>query len=97
MDAAYYISRVLIPPLERIFNLVGADVRSWFDEMPRTLHVDELDLALSPSKEKAIAVEDAFKIDDHFMSSRCMICNVLTPEGKCLSLFVDSRSHGMTT
>ncbi|KAL4267165.1 DNA polymerase [Pleurotus pulmonarius] len=27
LDAQYYITRVLIPPLERIFNLVGADVR----------------------------------------------------------------------
>ncbi|KAG8419103.1 DNA polymerase zeta [Metarhizium acridum] len=26
----------LIPPLERIFNLVGANVRQWYDEMPRS-------------------------------------------------------------
>lgn len=35
LDAEYYISRVLIPPLQRIFSLVGADVRSWYDEMPK--------------------------------------------------------------
>lgn len=35
LDAEYYISKTLIPPLERIFNLVGANVRSWYEEMPR--------------------------------------------------------------
>ena len=35
LDAEYYISKTLIPPLERIFNLVGANVRSWYDDMPK--------------------------------------------------------------
>ena len=35
LDAEYYISKVLIPPLERFFNLVGANVRSWYEEMPK--------------------------------------------------------------
>lgn len=35
LDADYYISKTLIPPLERIFNLVGANVRSWFEDMPK--------------------------------------------------------------
>ena len=35
LDAEYYISKTLIPPLERIFNLVGANVRSWYENMPK--------------------------------------------------------------
>ena len=35
IDAEYYISKTLIPPLERIFNLVGANVRSWYEDMPK--------------------------------------------------------------
>ena len=35
LDSEYYISKNIIPPLERIFNLVGANVRGWFDEMPK--------------------------------------------------------------
>lgn len=35
LDAEYYITKNLIPPLERIFNLVGANVRQWYDEMPK--------------------------------------------------------------
>ncbi|KAI0778186.1 hypothetical protein BD413DRAFT_507367 [Trametes elegans] len=84
IDANYYISRVLIPPLERIFNLVGADVRSWFDEMPKSLRVDQGDVPLSPrKKKKSVMVANAFKIDDHFTSSHCLICGALTPEVLC--------------
>ena len=86
LDANYYISRVLIPPLERIFNLVGADVRSWYDDMPKSLRVDQPDVTLSPRKnKKSVMVANAFKIDDHFTSSHCLICGALTPEGPCLS------------
>ncbi|KAK4198463.1 putative DNA polymerase zeta catalytic subunit [Triangularia verruculosa] len=35
LDADYYIEKNLVPPLERIFNLVGANVRSWYDEIPK--------------------------------------------------------------
>lgn len=35
LDYEYYITRVLIPPLERIFNLMGADVRGWYKELPK--------------------------------------------------------------
>lgn len=36
LDHEYYITRVIIPPLERIFNLMGVNVKEWFREMPRT-------------------------------------------------------------
>ncbi|PFH57495.1 hypothetical protein XA68_14992 [Ophiocordyceps unilateralis] len=39
LDADYYIAKTLIPPLERIFNLVGASVRQWYDEMPKVRRV----------------------------------------------------------
>jgi DNA polymerase zeta len=45
LDAEYYISKALIPPLERIFNLVGASVRSWFDEMPKFQRIRRVDVA----------------------------------------------------
>lgn len=39
LDAEYYITKNLIPPLERIFNLVGANVRAWYDEMPKVQRI----------------------------------------------------------
>ncbi|KAF9015170.1 hypothetical protein BDQ17DRAFT_1403881 [Cyathus striatus] len=41
LDTTYYITQVLIPPLERIFNLVGASVRQWYQEMPRVSSIVE--------------------------------------------------------
>ncbi|KAG7917801.1 hypothetical protein KL927_002544 [Ogataea polymorpha] len=43
LDAFYYITKVLIPPLQRIFNLCGVDVNKWFDELPRNLIAPNLD------------------------------------------------------
>ncbi|KAK4183761.1 putative DNA polymerase zeta catalytic subunit [Podospora australis] len=38
LDAEYYITKNIMPPLARIFHLVGADVRSWYDELPKVQH-----------------------------------------------------------
>ena len=82
IDASYYISRVLIPPLERIFNLVGADVRAWYDEMPKTITVDERDpLALSPKKRAPVHTA-RLKIDEHFHSTRCLTCGHTASDGE---------------
>ncbi|KIK47777.1 hypothetical protein CY34DRAFT_73289 [Suillus luteus UH-Slu-Lm8-n1] len=84
LDASYYISRVLIPPLERIFNLVGADVRSWFDDMPKAIRVNHPNpLAMSPKKQRITA--NRLKIDEHFQSSQCLACGGLSSDGICES------------
>lgn len=81
LDASYYISRVLIPPLERIFNLVGADVRSWFDDMPKAIRaIHPNPLAMSPKKQMLAA--NRFKIDEHFQSSQCLVCGGSSSDGR---------------
>ncbi|CDZ96255.1 DNA polymerase zeta, catalytic subunit [Phaffia rhodozyma] len=35
LDGEYYIQNMLIPPLGRVFNLLGADVAGWYRTMPR--------------------------------------------------------------
>lgn len=35
LDSDYYITRVLVPPLQRVFGLVGADVKEWERGVPR--------------------------------------------------------------
>jgi len=83
LDAGYYISRVLIPPLERIFNLVGANVRAWYDEMPRTIKADKIDpITSSPQKTRKEASNNRFKIDEHFQSSKCLVCGDVAPGGE---------------
>lgn len=36
LDYEYYITRVLIPPLERIFNLMGVNVKEWYRNMSKS-------------------------------------------------------------
>jgi DNA polymerase zeta len=42
LDSEYYIVKTLIPPLERIFNLVGVDVKPWYTEMPKKSKMSKL-------------------------------------------------------
>ncbi|KAF8122365.1 hypothetical protein EV363DRAFT_1360228, partial [Boletus edulis] len=82
IDASYYITRVLIPPPERIFNLVGADVRAWYDEMPKTTTVDEQDPLVHSPRKCAPVHANGFKIDEHFQSARCLTCSCTAWDGK---------------
>lgn len=36
LDYEYYITRVLIPPLERVFNLIGVNVKEWYGNMTKS-------------------------------------------------------------
>ncbi len=82
LDADYYITRVLIPPLERIFNLVGADVRQWFTEMPRVKSTGLETVTASPSKRRKLAEDNEDvpgspsrrDIEEHLHNTRCLAC-----------------------
>lgn len=90
LDAEYYISKNLIPPLERIFNLVGANVRNWYDEMPKYQRVRRVDANLQlqgHSKELAISKKT---LESYMKSSSCLVCKEKLVLGgsicpKCLS------------
>ncbi|KAA1065375.1 DNA polymerase zeta, variant 2 [Puccinia graminis f. sp. tritici] len=41
LDAEYYINRVFIPALSRIFNIIGVDVAAWYQAMPRMIRVSK--------------------------------------------------------
>lgn len=81
LDALYYITRVLIPPLERIFNLVGADVKQWFNEMPKTL-IPELVSPRKPKTVQASQTPDRININEHFQSTQCLSCGGLASQSK---------------
>jgi DNA polymerase zeta len=74
LDAEYYISKNLIPPLERIFNLVGANVRNWYDEMPKVQRIRRVDANLQlqgQSKELAITKKT---LESYMKPSSCLVC-----------------------
>lgn len=72
LDAEYYISKNLIPPLERIFNLVGANVRQWYDEMPKFQRIRRIEAAvLGASRDLVISKRT---LESYMKSSSCLVC-----------------------
>ncbi|GAA5969258.1 hypothetical protein JCM11641_007531 [Rhodosporidiobolus odoratus] len=81
LDATHYITRMIIPPLERIFNLMGVDVKSWYREMSKSKRV------LKSGGANGIK---PVMLDEHFISDRCIACN--GPKGNG-GLCSDCLSH----
>lgn len=81
LDAEYYISKNLIPPLERIFNLVGANVRQWFDEMPKVQRIRNITLPLTSRPDNAAGQSTSLKktLESYMKSSACLVCRAKLP------------------
>jgi len=75
LDAEYYISKNLIPPLERIFNLVGANVRQWYDEMPKVQRIR----MLSAAKDGENGGKGRKTMESYMGSSLCLVCRAKLP------------------
>ncbi|KAH8907602.1 hypothetical protein BR93DRAFT_926626 [Coniochaeta sp. PMI_546] len=75
LDAEYYISKNIIPPLERIFNLVGANVRQWYDEMPKVQRIRRVD-ASALSGPATVAAWKKKTLEAYLKSASCSVCGV---------------------
>ncbi|APA07252.1 hypothetical protein sscle_02g020220 [Sclerotinia sclerotiorum 1980 UF-70] len=73
LDAEYYISKNLIPPLERIFNLMGANVRSWYDEMPKVQRVRRIEMNFDQGQLKELGINKK-TLESYMKSSSCLVC-----------------------
>ena len=74
LDSEYYISKNLIPPLERIFNLVGANVRSWYDEMPKVQRIRRVGNNFQPDRDSKEPGASKKTLESYMKSSSCLIC-----------------------
>ena len=72
LDAEYYISKNLIPPLERIFNLVGANVRQWYDEMPKFQRIRRVEAGTLPNGKEPLFSKKT--LESYMKSSSCLVC-----------------------
>lgn len=88
LDAEYYISKNLIPPLERIFNLVGANVRAWYDEMPKVQRIRNItvpDTATTAGKKATL--------ESYLRSSSCIVCRTKLPTSTPAQLRLAQQQH----
>ncbi|XP_075718396.1 DNA polymerase zeta catalytic subunit [Rhinoderma darwinii] len=75
LNATYYITKQILPPLNRIFSLIGVDVFSWYDELPR------IQKAYSTVRNELDARKGT--ISQYFTTLHCPICDELTQHGIC--------------
>jgi DNA polymerase elongation subunit (family B) len=66
LHGIYYITKQIIPPLCRMFNLIGADIESWFNTMPKSFLVTEFPEDDEPKSKRTI--------DGYFRACHCVVC-----------------------
>lgn len=79
LDSEYYITKNLIPPLERIFNLVGANVRQWYDEMPKVQRIRRIEAPQILGGTNLVATSKK-TLESYLKSSSCLACREKTEE-----------------
>ncbi|XP_027406998.1 DNA polymerase zeta catalytic subunit isoform X3 [Bos indicus x Bos taurus] len=75
LNATYYITKQILPPLARIFSLIGIDVFSWYHELPR------IQKATSSSRSELEGRKGT--IAQYFTTLHCPVCDDLTQHGIC--------------
>ncbi|KAJ8270777.1 hypothetical protein GJAV_G00119170 [Gymnothorax javanicus] len=76
LNATYYITKQILPPLSRIFALIGVDVFSWYQELPR----------IQKAHSSACGGEEVGRkgtISQYFTTLHCPVCDDLTQLGVC--------------
>ena len=87
LDAEYYIEKKIIPPLARIFNLVGANVEQWYREVPkykyRPLRAQRQQTRDNDNERKAVAPRtmDSW-VNTTESTTVCALCGSDTPRGQ---------------
>lgn len=92
INAMYYITKAIIPPLNRCLLLIGADVNEWFAVLPRKLFATHINPVAS---EKVAVVNPSGKkstISQYFNSTNCITeCGRQTKQGICEECLKDSQ------
>lgn len=96
LDAEYYIMKNIIPPLERIFNLVGANVRQWYDEMPKFQRIRRLETGLVTGNKDVVLSKKT--LESYMRSSSCLVCHAkLEDEASICSSCMENAQSSLLT
>jgi len=74
LNAEYYITRAIVPALQRCFGLLGVDVLSWYSSLPRVV-VHNPGIIQQDNRQKAT-------ISQYFASSACLLCEEPMVDGQ---------------
>nr|XP_043618935.1 DNA polymerase zeta catalytic subunit [Erigeron canadensis] len=71
LNDLYYINKQIIPALQRVFGLVGVDLKQWFLEMPRPVReFVGKNQSYGPNSHRT-------RIDYYYLSKHCIMCGEL--------------------
>uniref|UniRef100_A0A2H8TGZ7 DNA polymerase n=1 Tax=Melanaphis sacchari TaxID=742174 RepID=A0A2H8TGZ7_9HEMI len=76
INAEYYITRAIIPPLQRCFSLLNVDINKWYSELPRKYNFHFPDITTTTINRKQT-------LSQYFFSQNCILCNKLSQHGFC--------------
>ncbi|KAM4712702.1 DNA polymerase zeta catalytic subunit isoform 2-T2 [Anableps anableps] len=91
LNATYYITKQILPPLGRLFQLIGVDIFSWYQELPRIQKA---------SCSSGVGVEEPTgrkgTISQYFTTLHCPVCDELTQLGVCSRCRADPQRVAVT-
>ncbi|XP_015756079.1 PREDICTED: DNA polymerase zeta catalytic subunit-like [Acropora digitifera] len=75
LNASYYITKQILPPLNRVLSLIGLDVFTWYAELPRVVRVAQTSADTDNRKKGTIS--------QYFSTLSCPVCQDLTHSDLC--------------
>ncbi|RUS90759.1 hypothetical protein EGW08_001470, partial [Elysia chlorotica] len=75
LNATYYITKQILPPLDRFFSLIGVNVYKWYQDMPKVVRLSPM-IGIAPSVKQGT-------ISQFFATTDCPVCEVQTKKPVC--------------
>ncbi|ORY22294.1 DNA/RNA polymerase, partial [Neocallimastix californiae] len=97
IHSSYYIMKQIIPPLNRLFKIIGLDISQWYKQMPRIQTID----IYTNSQRVTNQYKGISTIDKYYLTNNCILCNSFSGNKgtyfckKCLNNFNGSYSEIM--
>ncbi|MEQ2313867.1 hypothetical protein AMECASPLE_006274 [Ameca splendens] len=91
LNATYYITKQILPPLGRLFQLIGVDVFSWYQELPR---IQKASCTSGVGGEEPTGRKGT--ISQYFTTLHCPVCDELTQLGVCSRCRADPQRVAVT-
>ncbi|KAI8587099.1 DNA polymerase zeta catalytic subunit [Geranomyces variabilis] len=82
LHGQYYVERMIIPAISRVFNLVGVDLLSWYRDMPKVIAAtrftaSQLMQEQNDTRGPAATLLAGRTIDQYYVARHCVVCHAL--------------------
>ncbi|XP_032441986.1 DNA polymerase zeta catalytic subunit [Xiphophorus hellerii] len=91
LNSTYYITKQILPPLGRLFQLIGVDVFGWYQELPR---IQKASCSSAVGGEEPAGRKGT--ISQYFTTLHCPVCDELTQLGVCAQCRADPQRVAVT-